>query len=67
MRHLLKLEGMNEAEARQILSMAKKAKKARGKTSGAKGPLAGQIWAMIFTKASTRTRVSFEVAITDCP
>ena len=63
MRHLLKLEGMNEAEFRQILSLAKKAKKARGKKSGGKGPLSGQIWALIFTKASTRTRVSFEVAI----
>ncbi|MFM8654446.1 MAG: ornithine carbamoyltransferase, partial [Verrucomicrobiota bacterium] len=62
MRHLLKLEGMPEAEARQILSLAQKAKKARGKSS-AKRPLTGQIWALIFTKASTRTRVSFEVAI----
>ena len=26
-------------------------------------PLAGQTWAIIFTKASTRTRVSFEVGI----
>ena len=63
MRHLLKLEGMNEAEAREILRLARLAKKARGKKSSAKGPLTGQIWALIFTKASTRTRVSFEVAI----
>jgi len=63
MRHLLKLAGMRETEARQILDLAKKAKKNRGKKSSGKGPLDGQIWALIFTKASTRTRVSFEVAI----
>jgi len=63
MRHLLKLAGMKEAEGREILRLAAKAKKARGKKSSSKGPLAGQIWALIFTKASTRTRVSFEVAI----
>jgi ornithine carbamoyltransferase len=63
MRHLLKLAGMKEAEGREILRLAEKAKKARGKKSSSKGPLAGQIWALIFTKASTRTRVSFEVAI----
>ena len=63
MRHLLKLAGMREAEGREILRLAAKAKKARGKKSSSKGPLAGQIWALIFTKASTRTRVSFEVAI----
>jgi ornithine carbamoyltransferase len=63
MRHLLKLEGLEESEAREILRLARLAKKARGKKSSAKGPLTGQIWALIFTKASTRTRVSFEVAI----
>ena len=63
MRHLLKLAGMKEAEGREILRLAAKAKKARGKKSSSKGPLFGQIWALIFTKDSTRTRVSFEVAI----
>ena len=63
MKHLLKLAGMRETEARQILELAKKAKKTRGKKTAGKGVLAGQIWALIFTKASTRTRVSFEVAI----
>ena len=63
MRHLLKLEGVKESEAREILRLASLAKEGRGKKSSAKGPLTGQIWALIFTKASTRTRVSFEVAI----
>lgn len=63
MRHLLKIAGMKQGEIREILDLALKAKKARGKASAEKGPLAGQIWSLIFTKASTRTRVSFEVAI----
>ena len=63
MKHLLQLAGMRESEAREILRLARVAKKARGKKTLSKGPLTGQIWALIFTKASTRTRVSFEVAI----
>jgi len=63
MKHLLKLEGMKEGEGRIILNLAQEAKKNRGKKSSSAGSLAGQMWALIFTKASTRTRVSFEVAI----
>ncbi|HJN88743.1 MAG TPA: ornithine carbamoyltransferase [Verrucomicrobiota bacterium] len=61
MKHLLKLEGMPSQAMEQILAAAKGIKAKRG-ASEAK-PLEGQTWAMIFTKSSTRTRVSFEVGI----
>jgi ornithine carbamoyltransferase len=44
-----------------IITASGPLKKKRGKDK--QQPLAGQIWALIFTKSSTRTRVSFEVAI----
>jgi ornithine carbamoyltransferase len=44
-----------------ILADAVNLKKERGRH--AKLPLAGQTWAMLFSKSSTRTRVSFEVGI----
>ena len=44
-----------------ILAATVKLKKERGRH--AKQPLAGQTWAMLFSKSSTRTRVSFEVGI----
>ena len=44
-----------------ILADTVNLKKARGRH--AQLPLAGQTWAMLFTKSSTRTRVSFEVGI----
>ena len=43
------------------MNEAVKLKAERGNHSAQ--PLAGQTWAMIFTKSSTRTRVSFEVGI----
>jgi ornithine carbamoyltransferase len=43
-----------------VLQNAAAFKAARGQDTK---PLAGQTWAMIFSKASTRTRVSFEVGI----
>ncbi|MFO1487110.1 MAG: ornithine carbamoyltransferase [Verrucomicrobiota bacterium] len=61
MKSLLKIESMSLADMRKILAATTKLKAERGhhKTQ----PLDGQTWALIFTKHSTRTRVSFEVGI----
>jgi ornithine carbamoyltransferase len=61
MKHLLSLEKLATADFETILCDAKVFKQTRGahKTQ----PLAGQTWALIFSKSSTRTRVSFEVGI----
>jgi ornithine carbamoyltransferase len=61
MKHLLSIEKLARADMEQILSDAFNIKKERGRH--AHKPLAGQVWAMLFSKASTRTRVSFEVGI----
>ncbi|MED5454001.1 MAG: ornithine carbamoyltransferase [Verrucomicrobiota bacterium] len=61
MKHLLKLEGMSKKDMLDILDSVKTIKAGRG-TNEIK-TLDGQTWAMIFTKSSTRTRVSFEVGI----
>ena len=45
----------------QILADTAILKAERGRH--ARQPLAGQVWAMLFSKSSTRTRVSFEVGI----
>ena len=60
MRHFLKETDFSRAEVARIFTLARKLKRTRG--THAK-PLAGQTWAMIFAKSSTRTRVSFEVAL----
>src|SRR5277367_5477564 len=60
-RHFLGLRGAEEKTVREILTLAARYKAER--TSISWRPLAGQTWALIFTKSSTRTRVSFEVAI----
>ncbi|PYL00780.1 MAG: ornithine carbamoyltransferase [Verrucomicrobia bacterium] len=61
MRHLLSLEKLPKADMERILADAVRLKKERGHHP--KLPLAGQSWALIFNKSSTRTRVSFEVGI----
>jgi ornithine carbamoyltransferase len=62
-RHFLDLTEISKAELRAIIeaSRAMKAKLKR-KTKSAR-PLAGKTLAMIFEKPSTRTRVSFDVAM----
>ena len=61
MKHFLKLEGMPGESMREILDSTNAIKAHRG--AGEAKPLDAQTWAMIFTKSSTRTRVSFEVGI----
>ncbi len=61
MKHLLSLEKLAAADMEKILADATAIKKGRG--LGEAKPLAGQHWALIFSKSSTRTRVSFEVGI----
>ena len=61
MKHLLSIEAMDAASIETILENAGVMKSQRGDSQHQ--PLAGQTWAMIFAKSSTRTRVSFEVGI----
>jgi len=61
MKHLLSLEKLPVADLEKILRDATAFKRER--TRRDKLPLAGQIWALLFSKSSTRTRVSFEVGI----
>src|SRR5213596_3396970 len=61
MKHLLSLEKLPRAEIERILRGGALFKQQR--KGDAPRPLAGQTWALLFTKSSTRTRVSFEVGI----
>src|ERR1043166_2066203 len=63
MKHLLSLEKLPRADMSVILENAKMFKRRRGTADRSFQPLAGKAWALIFTKSSTRTRVSFEVGI----
>src|ERR1039457_5991131 len=61
MKHLLSIEQLSRDEIVRILRATVDYKKNREKNS--KKPLVGQTWALIFSKPSTRPRVSFEVGI----
>lgn len=61
-KHLLRLSDYSADEILQVLSLALNLKKQM--KQGVRPPLlAGKVLAMIFTKSSTRTRVSFEAGI----
>ena len=64
LRHFLDLSAVPTVELRTILDagLAMKARRKHGPKDGHK-PLAGKTLAMIFEKPSTRTRVSFDVAM----
>lgn len=61
MKNLLSIETLNRQEIYEILELADVMKATRGHHDVL--PLTGQCWALIFSKSSTRTRVSFEVGI----
>lgn len=60
MKHVLSLEALSGADMRDILDRVSDFKNRRGHHPR---PLSGQTWALIFSKSSTRTRVSFEVGL----
>jgi ornithine carbamoyltransferase len=61
MKSLLSLEALPVTDFKKILKDAVAFKRSRGRHKTQ--PLAGQTWALVFSKSSTRTRVSFEVGI----
>jgi ornithine carbamoyltransferase len=62
MRHYLGIQDFSADETREIMLRASVMKANRG-TSDAVTPLCGEAWALLFNKASTRTRLSFEVGL----
>jgi len=63
MKHFLKETDFGPQEVAEVFAWAREFKRHRGRR--ATPVLAGQTWAMIFSKSSTRTRVSFEVGINE--
>ena len=61
MKHLLSIESLTAAELHDLLALAAEMKATRG--HHAAHPLRHQCWGLMFSKSSTRTRVSFEVGI----
>ncbi|KAB2648632.1 MAG: ornithine carbamoyltransferase [Verrucomicrobiota bacterium] len=61
MKHLLKETDLSSTDLNRVFSLARELKKNRGKQTSSL--LSGKTWVLIFSKESTRTRVSFEVGI----
>jgi ornithine carbamoyltransferase len=61
-RDFLQISDLSLAEARQVLDMAREMKRARRESAGA---FRGRSAAIVMEKASTRTRVSFEVGASE--
>ncbi|WP_142524672.1 ornithine carbamoyltransferase [Methylacidimicrobium cyclopophantes] len=61
--HFLSVTDTSEDEARAIFEGVARQKRAGNTNNEEDLPLLGQSWALLFRKPSTRTRVSFELAI----
>lgn len=63
MTHFLSIEELSAQRIERLIDAAIQLKAERKNGGHKEQPLSGQTWAMIFTKSSTRTRVSFEVGV----
>jgi ornithine carbamoyltransferase len=63
-RHFIELSDLGEGGVTRLLDAADRFQQSRG-TDAARRPLAGKSVALLFEKASTRTRLSLEVAVTE--
>lgn len=63
MKNLLSIEQLTADEIRGLLALGHRLKAERGHHT--QTPLQGQTWGLIFSKSSTRTRVSFEVGVAE--
>ncbi|MCC2110652.1 MAG: ornithine carbamoyltransferase, partial [Hyphomicrobiales bacterium] len=63
--HFLDLSEVDAGDLRGIIAESLRMKERRATARGQKGPLAGRTLALIFEQPSTRTRVSFDVAMRD--
>jgi len=63
MTHFLSIEELSAQRINRLIDAAIHLKAERKNGGHKEKPLSGQTWAMIFTKSSTRTRVSFEVGV----
>lgn len=61
MKHLLSIESLDASRIRDVVGLARELKRERGRH--VQRPLADGCWGLIFSKSSTRTRISFEVGI----
>lgn len=61
MKHFLKETDFTPPEVAEVFALARDLKANRGRAAGT--VLQHQTWALIFSKSSTRTRVSFEVGV----
>jgi ornithine carbamoyltransferase len=61
MKNLLSIEQLSRAEMDDLFRVAARQKQSRGNFTDF--PLRGHTWGLIFSKPSTRTRVSFEVGV----
>jgi len=63
MKNFLSIEACSQAEIEELVESSISLKEARNRRDFSSKPLSDQCWGIIFSKASTRTRISFEVGI----